>query len=113
MKENNNDFANAPKDGYNQGGYAWCNQNWDTKWNACDVSINLYEEGVSRVYFNTAWSPPVNVIKKLAEQFPAVLFELYYEEPGCCFKGEFSARGFNIIVDVTEDMTEEDIECDC
>ena len=45
-------------------------------------------------YFDTAWSPPVPVIRKAAELFPSLSFELrYFESRGrfngmlCCSRG--------------------------
>lgn len=63
-----------PKDGYNQGGYEWCRDNWGTKWNA-------YEQkrlSASSIYFETAWSAPRPIMDALAEKFPDVFFKLEY-----------------------------------
>ena len=81
-EEHPNDFKGRPKNGYNQGGYEWCNDNWGTKWNACDVILKD-----NKYYFNTAWSPPEPVIKKLSEKFPDLTLTLKYWEGGCGFRG--------------------------
>lgn len=41
------------KDGYNSGGYEWCYEHWDTKWNAYDVARRDYDGNVI-VTFQTA-----------------------------------------------------------
>ena len=50
-----------------------------------------YDEKTLEVvfHFDTAWSPPMPVIKRAAELYPALRFELRYFECGCCFNGLF------------------------
>lgn len=68
--------------------YNWNVTNWGTKW---DVAVHdndkypeteLYEESstVLGYKFNTAWSPPIEAITKLSEQYPTINFNLSYEE---------------------------------
>lgn len=47
--------------------YSWCTCSWGTKWNAYDFN----SDGNS-LSFHTAWSPPLPVIRKLAECFPDI-----------------------------------------
>jgi len=59
--------------------YDWRIENWGTKWDAYDQS---YEEsdnsscnaGAGSYIFNTAWAPPVPVIRRLATIFPDITF---------------------------------------
>ena len=53
--------------------------------------VTGYDEKTLEVvfHFDTAWSPPMPVIKRAAELFPALRFELHYFECGCCFNGLF------------------------
>jgi len=89
------DWRLQPKDGFNSGGYDWCVANWGTKWPASRVEVEGpmtgYDEKTVEVvfHFDTAWSPPKPVIKKAAELYPALRFELRYFECGCCFNGLF------------------------
>jgi len=77
------------QDAYNFGGYDWCCENWGTKWNACYVSILDDGRGNSVCFgFDTAWSPPIPVVEKLASMYPTLEFELKYEEGGCGFAGD-------------------------
>lgn len=75
------------KDGFNSGGYEWCVQNWGTKWNAYHVEVS---EG--KITFQTAWSPPLPVIRELHRQFPHVTLELEYFERGMGFCGGVTYR---------------------
>lgn len=72
--------------------YDWCVAMWDTKWNAynCwmleDESLKLEE--VHDLGFQTAWSPPINVIRELAKLTGESLRMSYYDE-GWMFGGEY------------------------
>lgn len=68
--------------------YDWNVRNWGTKW---DVAVSpddkypeteLHEESstVLGYKFNTAWSPPIEAITILSEQYPTLNFNLSYEE---------------------------------
>jgi Ferredoxin-like domain in Api92-like protein len=66
--------------------YDWCCNNWGTKWNAVDPALKRTRNH-ARFNFSTAWAPPIPVIKKLAELFPALRLRLNYWEGGMGFKG--------------------------
>lgn len=93
-------------DGYNQGGYEWCVRNWGTKWNSyehvTDNFILITEDTGSTdnsevsISFFTAWSPPIEVVKRLNQLFPTLEFELHYYELGCNFRGFVKATGDSI-----------------
>lgn len=69
-----------------ESGYEWCIRNWGTKWNACEPSLDVYDEYI--VYsFNTAWSPSTPVTIALSEMFPDATFIHCYEEEGMDFSG--------------------------
>lgn len=76
-------------DGYNHGGYEWCQATWGTKWNASDVARRDYN-GQTCVTFQTAWGPPRPVIAALHRKFPRVRFCLEFFEMGCAFAGGVS-----------------------
>ena len=48
--------------------YDWCNENWDTKWNACEVDMEDEGDRVT-YYFMTAWCPPSGIYVKLCQLF--------------------------------------------
>lgn len=98
--------------------YDWSVANWDTKWNAysCytleDESLAL--EDLSDIGFQTAWSPPINVIRQLAKLTGESLRMSYYDE-GWVFGGEYIADAdgsesdncYNDIDDCPEHLKEE------
>lgn len=69
-----------PKDGFNQGGYEWCCENWGTKWNAGEVSRAIGKaEGYkfkleATYYFKTAWATPRPVIVAASTKYPKLAF---------------------------------------
>lgn len=96
-----NDRPPRPKDGYNQGGYEWCNQHWGTKWNASDVVVipesSDDDDETSVITFSTPWGPPFPVIEKLSEIFPDLTFSLSYWEGGMGFMGEIVVHNGQIV----------------
>lgn len=72
------------KDGYNNGGYAWCVANWGTKWNASDA---IYVPQLNCLFFETAWGPALKVIAALHKHFPTVGIYYEYYERGSGFIG--------------------------
>lgn len=59
--------------------YNWNNANWNTKWDAGQADVNY--DGVSvSITFETAWSPPYPVYLAMAEKFPALSFEVRWDE---------------------------------
>ena len=74
---------------YDNGGWYNTNINWfGTKW---DVDVNEFVQSVGKDYIllsgETAWSPPINFCRVLAETY-GVQVSMYYEEPGCDFCGK-------------------------
>lgn len=94
VKNNGGSWKDAPKDGYNNGGYEWCRDTWGTKWNACledgvewHLDSDDEECASAAITFDTAWSPPEPIIKKLIEDYPECTFELHYYEQGAGYQG--------------------------
>lgn len=77
-------------DGYNesledtgslsQGWYDWNIENWDTKWDAYEVTRSRITDLIVNYDFTTAWSPPTAVIETLAKQYPDMLITFTYTE---------------------------------
>lgn len=85
--------------------YEWCLANWDTKWNAMDTRIIEVE---NEIYFTTAWSPPINVIKELSKLVQGKKVYLNYE-------GEIDPYGKLEFLNgeiVKEEYYMEDYDCD-
>jgi len=89
-----------PGEGFNSGGYEWCCENWGTKWGFCDPAVADNIKHGELVYtFETAWSPPIPLIKELGKLFPKLVFELRYFEGGAGFNGLFVIENGKVEVD--------------
>ena len=92
--------------------YEWSRENWGTKWNSYSLS-GLPEKSVSpfEFSFDTAWSFPTPIFKKLAEKFPLLEFECCCFDEGWGFAGDgcFNPSDDKFcfeIVDATEELYE-------
>ena len=76
--------------------YDWCNANWGTKW---DPEVHLEfidnQDGTATIqgWFETAWSPPIEALQSLADDWDSCYIELFYEEGGMCFVGCWDSEG--------------------
>jgi Ferredoxin-like domain in Api92-like protein len=76
----------------------WCITHWGTKWDADARLTNELPDFL--VYeFESAWSPPVAWLTKVARDFPRLRFTLIYDEPGMGFAGTSIADQGKLIVD--------------
>ena len=83
-------------------------EKWGTKWVGYDLSI-----GDTEISFYTAWSPPLPIIKKLAELHKELVFRLEYYEVGIAFRGTYTAKWQDdevLVEDNCWDMTDVDFE---
>lgn len=60
--------------------YEWNPENWGTKWNAYDTSLEPKENGLTELRFDTAWSHPYPVLEKLSKKFPNALIQVSYAD---------------------------------
>ena len=67
--------------------YDWRLENWDTKWDAYDLTVDDDDPDQLEVTFNTAWSPPTAICNQIREQYPDVDVSWFYDEPGCEIAG--------------------------
>lgn len=83
--------------------YDWNIQNWGTKW---DVSAEISEiyEGEIEISFDSAWSPPIVVIKRLAELFPDLCITHTYAEIGCMYAGMIVYEGGTMTEERSDDI---------
>lgn len=85
-------LKNKEKTGYTSW-YDWRVDKWGTKWPESDLSVGQeytkHNDGTAVIAFNfeTAWAPPIAAFHKISEDYPNLLFCLYYEEPGMAFCG--------------------------
>jgi hypothetical protein len=90
----------------------WRVQNWGTKWDIGHDSsrdpATLDPDGLSMwVWFDSAWSPPIDAYYKLRE----LGYEItaYYHESGCCFCGKFESGiddCYSIDIPIEDDAAE-------
>jgi len=77
--------------------YEWSTQNWGTKWetdgNGDKPDVVPYHDrpGVyfMEAYFDTAWSPPIQVLEALSEKYPQLQIRGAYIDEGGGFAEEF------------------------
>lgn len=74
-------FKNLEKYGYTDW-YDWRCDNWGSKWNACNTFLC---DDKKTIYFDTAWSPSVPLVKKLAEKYPQLKITHEYAEEQIAF----------------------------
>ena len=73
--------------------YNWRVLNWGTKWDASEVEKVLdqpdYVAGMALVTYSfvTAWSPPLEWLKRVLVQYPTLAAKLCYREEGMGFEG--------------------------
>ena len=94
------------QNGYNSGGYEWCVEHWGTKWPAYNVCRRDYGGDVC-VTFQTAWSPPRQIIAELHRQFPRCGLSLEFFERGSGFSGGVTYRSLDDWEDYREDEDDE------
>jgi len=86
------EFAPAPTD-LGEEWYHWCIENWGTKWdvNGSDDGVVDLKENEITLYFDTAWSPPLEFY--IALEHLGFTVEGYYYEPGMNFVGKWDENG--------------------
>ncbi|MEV7952957.1 hypothetical protein [Streptomyces sp. NPDC088141] len=60
--------------------YRWNVDNWGTKWNGYNLSIEQGDDASAQLRFDTAWSHPFPIVKALSEKFPDALIEISYAD---------------------------------
>jgi hypothetical protein len=74
--------------------YEWRLQNWGTKWDVDgDVDVNKLDDDLYRLYFTTAWSPPIHWFETVVKNYPTLKFELNAGEPGMGWHYVWQAQG--------------------
>lgn len=80
--------AFCEKNNVTECGYSWEYNNWGVKWGDCGTEINSISETHLCVYFETAWGVPHNFFEKVSSDYPAITFQVTYEEECRQFAGE-------------------------
>jgi hypothetical protein len=82
--------------------YTWCLNNWGTKWDveADSDNINNIDPNTTSVFFDTAWSPPVEFYQYMVDNGWSI-YATYYE-PGMAFCGSWN-NGDDDQIEITGD----------
>lgn len=67
--------------------YDWCIENWGTKWGTYRRETGEASEGEFFQNFDTAWSPPSELVAALSDMHPGLRFLLAFSEGGGGFAG--------------------------
>lgn len=87
--------------------YDWRFENWGSKWDAQDSSIEEDENGLT-IDFCTAWSPAIPYIKQVAKMYPDLIFDLYFMETGDWYAGRVTAKNEDVNEQYGEPMQVDD-----
>ena len=60
--------------------YDWCVEKWGTKWNCYGQPESGHPANATSFKFETAWSHPRDLIKKISERLPGVVFHVEYAD---------------------------------
>jgi len=87
--KNPDDKYKLPRDWNSQSGLPtnWILTNWGSTRPFCDVERKVRTRSIW-FRFDSAWSPPIPLIKKMGERFPKLEFTLWYYEAGNRFSGK-------------------------
>ena len=58
--------------------YSWSIENWGTKWNACDVTVEQ-NKNVLNYTFDTAWDAPREIVRALEHMKETILKDISIE----------------------------------
>jgi hypothetical protein len=92
--------------------FAWHCERWGTKWDVMEVidyseddNGSAEDKGMTtyRYAFTTAWSPPIEWLKGVAEKYPELTFSMNYIEQGMEFAGDVEVKGDTILMEETYD----------
>ena len=67
--------------------YDWSCNNWGTKWNSCNATVDWEDEDGVEFIFNTAWSAPTPIAHFLKHKFEGVRFRWFYRDETDMFCG--------------------------
>ena len=63
------------------------------------LALRLRNKGRVKFTCQSAWSPPIPVIKAMSDKFPSLKFKLKYYEMGMGFKGVYTVEGGTVLED--------------
>lgn len=84
-------------------GYETTLELWGSKWGDCDTEFLADEPNYLGFHFTSAWSPPINGMIHISEMFPELVFVMFYEEPGNCFRGRTTIKNGEVIDEIGDE----------
>lgn len=95
--------------------YSWQIANWGTKWDIGPVDVEMCENEGEYSFiasFDSAWSPPVDAMKKLHEKYKdkGLKIRMEYFEPGCAFLGVCKTVGDKFVDEYAEYKNADELE---
>jgi hypothetical protein len=66
----------------------WCSKRWGTKWDLYSEDDYGISDDGTEIDFETAWGPPVPIIRAMSMQYPTLNIRLKYIELDNVFAGE-------------------------
>lgn len=69
--------------------YSWSLEHWGTKWNGGRCELKRNSETELALYFETAWSPPEPVLRRIVQAHPALSGSVDYLDEGFGFAGTY------------------------
>ena len=77
--------------------YSKAVEKWGTKWDISTEGLEYTDNGDGTAeitgYFDSAWSPPIEALHALSQDWDSCYIELKYFEPGMCFIGVWDSEG--------------------
>lgn len=68
--------------------YDWRKKEWGTKWDVYPDSVSKdFDDDRIDISFDTAWSPPLEWLKKASKIFKNLFFRIHYKEEGMGYEG--------------------------
>ena len=93
---------NKAKHGYKDW-YDWNNANWGSKWGDYESQIVTNTDSTLVLEFTTAWSPIINGLVKVSEQYPLLEFNYAFSEGGMGFVGGVGIKNGEVISEIDEE----------
>ena len=90
--------------------YGWRVVNWGTKWNPSETVITQSDTKTIDVVMNTAWSPPLKLLKKLSVEHPSTTIRIVdCEDEGGFFVGDCTILSGEIIEENIHEPTDHEL----
>lgn len=90
--------------------YEWRIANWGTKWNSSSKEFNVQDSKTIHMTMNTAWSLPLELLKKISKDNPGTTIQIVdCEEEAGFFVGDCTILNGEIVEDNIHEPTKEEL----